>query len=119
MFRRLLLLLLTLAAVEGMKDMDEVPAVDLNPDEPGQFFYTTLVSSPIPYFRYTLWDNVSAAIQAIAMQMGYDKDSWNGPNFLGLESIAFLDLDEADRAKAMAMGFEEDSWDCYVNNFDG
>jgi hypothetical protein len=75
--------------------------------------------TPYPYFRYRVWVNLSPTERDFAIAVGWTEETWNSPFQSDIESIAFADLGDGERAALLAMGFSEESYDCYVDHYYG
>ena len=85
--------------------------LDMNPND-------TFFPHPMPNFRYSPWDTLSAVEQNVAGSMlGYTEDTWNDFGTAIVEKNTFLNLSPDQREGALELGFYTHTWDCFMNHY--
>lgn len=76
---------------------------------------------PVDDIRYVVWDNLQEYEKGLALELGYDQDTWNTPGTANIEYYSIRLLYEAEledaHGKISELGFSDEQWDCYVHHY--
>jgi len=74
-------------------------------------------------FRWTAYDDLTAAQVDLATELDYTEENWNIMGTNEIEFLAFDDLDSCfepgSQEVAVELGFDVETWDCDVNHYFG